>query len=130
MLGEGQQDAAPPAGEAAEAILRGSVIYRCVVGSRAYGLDEAGSDTDRRGIYLPPADRHWSLDGVPEQLENAATQECYWEIQKFLTLALKANPTILECLYTPLVEVATPLAEELLAMRPLFLSRLLYQAYN
>jgi RNA repair pathway DNA polymerase beta family len=42
------------------------VIYRCVVGSRAFGLAEAGSDTDRRGIYLPPAARHWSLAGVPE----------------------------------------------------------------
>src|SRR5450755_1557852 len=27
------------------------VIYRCVVGSRAYGLDDEQSDTDRRGIY-------------------------------------------------------------------------------
>ena len=43
------------------------VIYRCVIGSRAYGLDHSESDTDRRGIYLPPADLHWSLYGVPEQ---------------------------------------------------------------
>jgi hypothetical protein len=57
-----------------------NVIYRCVVGSRAYGLDGPDSDTDRRGIYLPPADLHWSLYGVPEQLENPATQECYWEL--------------------------------------------------
>jgi hypothetical protein len=106
------------------------VIYRCVVGSRAYGLDEDGSDTDRRGIYLPPAAMHWSLSGVPEQLENAASEECYWELQKFLTLALKANPNVLECLYTPLVEAATPLARELLDMRDAFLSRLVYQTYN
>src|SRR6267154_1000197 len=30
------------------------IIYRCVVGSRAYGLDHDDSDTDRRGIYLAP----------------------------------------------------------------------------
>ena len=106
------------------------IIYRCIVGSRAYGLDHAGSDVDRRGIYLPPATRHWSLYGVPEQLENEAEQSCYWELQKFLVLALKANPNILECLYTPLVEEATPLAEELLAIRGSFLSKLLYQTYN
>jgi predicted nucleotidyltransferase len=110
--------------------LYGCIIYRCVVGSRAYGLDEAASDVDRRGIYLPPAERHWSLWGVPEQVENDETQECYWELQKFITLALKANPNALECLYTPLVEEATPLAEELLAMRAGFLSRLVYQTYN
>ena len=47
----------------------------------------SGSDIDRRGIYLPPADLHWSLYGVPEQLENDDTQEAYWEVQKFLVLA-------------------------------------------
>ena len=106
------------------------VILRCVVGSRAYGLDREGSDTDRRGVYLPPADLHWSLAGAPPQLQNDATQEVYWEIQKFITLALKANPNILECLYTPLVETATPLGEELLAMRGCFLSTLVHQTYT
>ena len=106
------------------------VIYKCIVGSRAYGLDSAQSDTDRRGFYLPPADLHWSLHGVPEQLENAETQECYWELGKFLDLALRANPNVLECLYSPLVEHTTPLADELLAMRGGFLSKLAYQTFN
>lgn len=107
-----------------------SVVYRCVVGSRAYGLSGDESDTDLRGIYLAPAELHWSLYGVPEQLENKDKEECYWELQKFLQLALKANPNILECLYTPLVQHATPLALELLAMRGSFLSKMAYQTYN
>lgn len=106
------------------------VMYRCIVGSRAYGLDHDASDTDRRGIYLPPASLHWSLYGVPEQIESPETEECYWELQKFLTLALKANPNVLETLYTPLVEHATPLAVELLDMRSTFLSKLVYQTFN
>ncbi len=106
------------------------VIFRCVIGSRAFGLATEDSDTDRRGIYLPPAELHWSLYGVPDQLENDANQEAYWELQKFLVMALKGNPNVLECLYTPLVELATPLAQELLAMREAFLSRLVYQTYN
>jgi predicted nucleotidyltransferase len=106
------------------------VIYRCVVGSRAFGLDDDDSDTDRRGVYLPPAEMHWSLYGVPEQLESPGTEECYWELQKFLTLALKANPNVLECLYTPLIEHASPIAQEMLAMRDAFLSRMVYQTYN
>jgi predicted nucleotidyltransferase len=106
------------------------VIYRCIVGSRAFGLADDESDTDRRGIYLPPADLQWSLYGVSEQLENEQSQEAYWELQKFLTMALKANPNILECLYTPLVEHATPLAQELLAMREVFLSKMVYQTFN
>jgi len=106
------------------------VILRCVVGSRAYGLARDDSDTDRRGLYLPPADLHWSLSGAPQQLQNDATQEVYWEIQKFLTLALNANPNVLECLYTPLVETATPLARELLALRDSFLSKRVYRTYS
>jgi predicted nucleotidyltransferase len=106
------------------------VIYRCVVGSRAYGLEDSESDTDRRGIYLPPADLHWSLYGVPEQLENSATEEVYWEAQKFVVLVLKANPNVLECLYTPMVEHATPLMRELLDIRERLLSKMVYQTYN
>ncbi|MEM9215240.1 MAG: nucleotidyltransferase domain-containing protein [Cyanobacteria bacterium P01_F01_bin.150] len=110
--------------------LHDTVIYRCVVGSRAYGLDTPESDTDIRGIYLPPADAHWSLYGIPEQLENDETQECYWELQKFLVLVLKANPNVLECLYTPLVEDVSAIAQELLDIREIFLSQLVYQTYN
>jgi len=106
------------------------VVYRCVVGSRAYGLDRAGSDTDRRGIYLPPASMHWSVYGVPEQLENVQTEECYWELEKFIKLALKANPNILEALYSPLVEHAEPIALRLREERSIFLSRLVYQTFN
>jgi predicted nucleotidyltransferase len=106
------------------------LIYLCVLGSRAYGLENESSDTDRRGIYVAPAEMQWSLYGAPEQVEKQETQECYWEVQRFLVLALKANPNILECLYTPLVEHAAPLAEELLAMRASFLSKLIFQTYN
>ena len=114
----------------AEYDLQRHVIYRCIVGSRAYGLDDSQSDFDRRGIYLPPAELHWSLYGVPEQLDYNATEEVYWEAQKFVVLALKANPNVLECLYTPLVEHATPLAQELLKLRDGFLSKMVYQTYN
>lgn len=120
----------PSPAQLAEYDLYEHVIYRCVVGSRAYGLEDDASDTDLRGIYLPPADLHWSLYGVPEQLERNETQECYWELQKFIVLALKANPNVLECLYTPLVELTTPLSQELLEMRSLFLSQLVYQTYS
>ncbi len=106
------------------------VIYRCLVGSRAYGLARADSDEDRRGIYLPPADLHWSLFGVPEQLEDQEAELCYWELQKFVNLALKGNPNILECLYTPLIEYVASLARELLDMRQSFLSKTIFQTYN
>src|SRR5882672_7111575 len=120
--------------------LEGFIIYRCVVGSRAYGLDHDESDTDRRGTRSPCSHRsrpptckvavRKHLFGAPEQFEDNATQSCYWELQKFLTMALKANPNILECLYSPIVEKMTPLGEELLAARQGFLSQMIFQTFN
>ena len=101
-------------------------ILRTVIGSRAYGLDGPGSDTDRRGVFLPTADRHWSLDGVPDVLRDDDREEMAWELARFLELALKANPTVLEVLFTPLIEHATPLGRELLELRPAFLSTRLH----
>jgi len=106
------------------------VIYRCIVGSRAYGLDTDESDTDRRGIYIAPAEIQWSLFGMPEQFEDNAEQSCYWELQKFILMALRANPNILECLFSPMVEKITPLGEELLAMRGKFLSQMVFQTFS
>jgi predicted nucleotidyltransferase len=125
-LGDDQATSAAPATFDLDAL----VIYRCVVGSRAYGLATEDSDTDRRGIYLAPAELHWSLFGAPEQFEDNGAQECYWELQKFLTMALRANPNILECLYSPMAEKSTPLAEELLAQRHIFLSQMIFQTFN
>jgi predicted nucleotidyltransferase len=71
----------------------------------------------------------WSLAGVPEQLETD-NEEAYWEIEKFVRLALKANPNVLECLYSPLVETCTPIARELIAIRSVFLSRHVHRTYN
>jgi predicted nucleotidyltransferase len=106
------------------------VIYRCLVGSKAYGLAHAESDEDRRGVYLPPANLQWSLWDAPEQLEDGGKDECYWELRKFIILSLKANPNLLECLYTSIVEYASELGQELREMRSCFLSKLLYQTYN
>jgi len=129
-----KQVKAGPLGDAAHVLaeydLYKNVIYRCVVGSQAYGLDRDASDVDRRGIYLAPAELEWSLYGVPEQLENPESEECYWELKKFMVLALKANPNILECLYTPIVEKQTPVVDGLMAKRHIFLSKLVYQTYN
>lgn len=110
--------------------LENCIIYRCVVGSRAYGLETEASDTDLRGVYLAPLEMQLSLFGAPEQFEDNRAQTCYWELQKFLVMALKANPNILECLYSPLVDKITPVGEQLLALRESFLSQMVFQTFN
>ncbi len=120
----------PQNGAGADFELESCIIYRCVVGSRAYGLDTDASDTDLRGVYLAPLEMHLSLFGAPEQFEDNQAQTCYWELQKFLVMALKVNPNILECLYSPLIEKTTPLADRLLALRESFLSQMIFQTFN
>lgn len=120
------------------------LILRIGMGSRAYGLATEGSDTDEKGIFLPPAEWNWSIHPLPEQLEFKRTPSgsvvrnpgriegddfCWWELEKFLRLAIRANPTALEVLYAPraVIFAATGLGEELLAMRDAFVSKHIYQ---
>ncbi|MBZ9713346.1 nucleotidyltransferase domain-containing protein [Deinococcus multiflagellatus] len=112
--------------------LRPYVQYACVMGSRAFGLSTDTSDTDLRGFYLPPARLHWGLGEVPPQLEFAApgTEEVYWEARKFVLLALKANPNVLEVLASPQPVTVTPVAGALLNIRSAFLSRRIAQTYG
>ena len=107
------------------------IAYRCQVGSKAFGLDTEQSDDDIRGFFVPPADLHWSLYAVPEQLEcNEGCDEVFWEIEKFVRLCLKANPNVLETLWSPMVIEANETAENLLAIRSSFLSKHLYKTYS
>jgi hypothetical protein len=82
-----------------------------------------------------PADpRVQALEKRRQALVNGHQSRAHFPLRQdrllATVLALKANPNVLGCLYTPLVEKATPLAEELLAMKTIFLSRMVYQTYN
>ncbi len=106
------------------------LVYRSVIGSRAYGLAHEDSDYDFRGVYLPPASLNWSLYGTPDIIEHKDPDQCYWEYGRFIHLALKANPNILEVLWSPLVVQKEPLFEELYENRTALLSKVVYQTYS
>jgi predicted nucleotidyltransferase len=115
----------PPADE-----LEAHIVYECVVGSRAYGLATEASDEDRRGIYVAPPELLWSLWGAPEQIEDPEEDRVYWELGKFLHLALKANPNVLETLWTPLVRQSSWISDELRALREAFLSKQVFKTFG
>ncbi|MER5812971.1 nucleotidyltransferase domain-containing protein [Streptomyces sp. NPDC002033] len=104
-------------------LVREHTIYACVMGSRAFGLATEASDTDRRGVFLAPTPLFWRFQKPPTHVEGPRDEEFSWELERFCELALRANPNILECLHSPLVEHLTPAGEELLALRGAFLSR-------
>jgi hypothetical protein len=105
------------------------VAFCAVVGSRAHGLESPESDVDRRGFFLAGAAVQFSLDGPPDQIVHDGDQLCFWEAAKFVRLALKANPTVLESLFSPVVEFATPRAQALLDARDMFLSQRAYATF-
>lgn len=105
------------------------VVLRVLVGSRAYGLAREDSDADLRGVYIPSASAHWSLTKPPEQFENDEAQTVIWEIEKFLALALKGNPAILEALWSPVVLFTSDLGRGLLELRFHVLSKAVYRSF-
>ncbi|MFI1991886.1 DNA polymerase beta superfamily protein [Actinoplanes sp. NPDC020271] len=105
-------------------------ILAVVVGSRAYGLDGPGSDHDRRGVYAAPTRDFWRLDKPPTHLDGPGEEQFSWEIERFCTLALQANPTVLEVLWSPLTEHLTPEGERLREVRQAFLSRRVFETYG
>jgi predicted nucleotidyltransferase len=104
-------------------LVRDHTVYACVMGSRAFGLATDASDTDRRGVYVAPTELFWRFDKPPTHVTGPRDEEFSWELERFCSLALRANPNLLECLHSPLVEYADPTGRELLDLRGAFLSR-------
>ncbi|MFD5007950.1 DNA polymerase beta superfamily protein [Streptomyces mutabilis] len=115
---------------APETLVRDHTIYACVMGSRAFGLATEDSDTDRRGVFLAPTPLFWRFEKPPTHVEGPAEEQFSWELERFCELALRANPNILECLHSPLVEYADETGRELLALRGAFLSRRVHETFT
>ncbi|MCX4991934.1 nucleotidyltransferase domain-containing protein [Streptomyces sp. NBC_00638] len=121
---------APPAPPvSAVSLVRDHTVYSCVMGSRAFGLATDGSDTDRRGVFLAPSPLFWRFEKPPTHVEGPAEEQFSWELERFCALALRANPNILECLHSPLVEYVDDTGRELLALRQAFLSRRAHETF-
>lgn len=112
-----------------EALVRDHTVYSCVMGSRAFGLATEGSDTDRRGVFLAPTALFWRFEKPPTHVDGPAPEQFSWELERFCELALRANPNVLECLHSPLVEHIDDVGRELLSLRGAFLSRLAHQTF-
>ncbi len=78
----------------------GHIIFECISGSRAYGLDTPTSDTDIRGVFVLPKESFYSLDYIG-QINNETNDIVYYELRKFIELCSKNNPNILELLNVP-----------------------------
>lgn len=106
-----------------------NTILRGIVGSCAYGLSTPDSDVDIMGVYLEPQESFLGLQLVQDKDFTVHTtsdlrDHTFHELGKFLRLALKSNPSILELLWLPdwAYEHISPQGEFLLDSRHWFAS--------
>ncbi|MFE2430016.1 DNA polymerase beta superfamily protein [Streptomyces sp. NPDC059373] len=111
-------------------LVRHHTVYACVMGSRAFGLATDASDIDRRGVYVAPTPLFWGFAKPPTHVDGPAAEQFSWELERFCELALRANPNVLECLHSPLVEHIDATGRELLALRDAFLSRQVHDTFS
>lgn len=99
-------------------------IFRCIVGSQAYGTNNEFSDTDYAGVMIPGYEYFLGLKKV-EQFQGFEHDETVYEIRKALTLVADNNPNMLDLLFTPArcIVKSTKAWEKILEKRDLFLSK-------
>jgi hypothetical protein len=116
--------------DAAWNALRPNVVLEAVVGSRAWGLADASSDTDIRGMFVLPFPWLARLGEAPEDLLSADGSSVYWEVEKVIGNALRADPNTLELLFVSSVAASDPMGAWLLAERDAFVSARLYASFG
>jgi predicted nucleotidyltransferase len=81
--------------------LEDSIIFECISGSHAYGLNTPESDEDLRGVCIPPYDYTLGLFEFSQAEEKSPRDRTIYSIVKFVKLAIENNPNILELLFMP-----------------------------
>lgn len=110
-----------------------NIILEGVTGSTAYGLDTEHSDEDVMGIFVAPTSEVLSLYDHKESYTHQGIDDndwCYHEVGKFITMALKNNPTVLELLFLDGYRTLTKQGKLLVDNRHLFLSDRIRKSYG
>lgn len=79
--------------------VEGARILEVVHGSRAYGTNIEGSDTDYKGVCIEPVDHQIGFLHRFEQLEEKTPNDrVIYSLKKFCALAAECNPNVIEIL--------------------------------
>lgn len=104
------------------------VVLSVVVGSRAWGLADAGSDEDVRGCFVVPFDDGASVYDAADEIH--AGEAAFWEIGKFVRQGLRADPNTLETLWSPLVKSEVAIGARLRRERAIFSSKRVIESFG
>lgn len=106
--------------------LKDRTIFLTQHGSRAYGTSLPTSDTDYKGVAIPPRAYFTGFTQKFEQAESGEPEDLVvYEVRKFMALARDCNPNIIEVLWTDPSNhvVMTHAGRMLVDARDLFLSK-------
>lgn len=102
-----------------------TTLLQGIVGSTAYGLAGPDSDQDYLGIFRASTGDVLGLAGAEAVQESRVAKNpdsTLHEVGKYLSLALRCNPTVLELLWLPKYTVETEEGTAIIAQRQYFLS--------
>ena len=130
-------------GRDSDRFIKENIILRTQRGSRVYGTnitpeladkhDLDVSDKDYMSIIIPPLNYHI---GMPKALGNFEStnigEEEVHSLKKYMKLAAKCNPNVLECLFVEPkhIDILTPMGQTLIENRKIFLSKRAFNAYG
>lgn len=112
---------------------KGLLLYEYVRGSQSHGTETPESDIDTGGVYMCPIEQLLGLGlDYQEQIEDEKHDNVWFELNKFMNLLLKSNPTMLESLFIPdrCVIYEHPIITELKKHRNLFITKECFKPFG
>ncbi len=85
---------------------QGLLLFECISGGKAYGLDTPTSDTDLKGVFYLPKAQFYGLDYIP-QISNETSDEVYYELGRFVELLQRTTPIYSNCWHRRMIAYCT-----------------------
>lgn len=102
------------------------MLYKYIRGSHCHGINTPTSDIDYGGVFIMPKDNIYGLScNMVNDWHDETNDTTYYEIGKYMSLLINANPTILESLFVDdcFVEKTTDAFEIIKAQRDKFVTK-------
>lgn len=104
----------------------GRLLIEYIRGSVSYGLDTPESDKDSGGIYMCSIKELLGYNTYKEEIADSKNDNKWYELNKFISLLVKANPNILEALFVDdnfIIGEVHPIMKYLREHRDMFLTK-------
>lgn len=112
--------------------LKDNIVLLVVAGSHAYGLNTEESDLDIRGISMGTPDSILGMESF-DVFENKNTDTMIYSMKRFMELAMKGAPNVLEILFSRpenILYCNEKIGKMLLNNRDMFLSKRVYYSFR